>query len=88
MTRPQAKVASDQVKLQGDQATLASLQATAMNPGTTYTWLPQAGEVIKQDQPVYSVSDEPVPLLYGSRRRLPGVLRGHVRRRRRGRADP
>jgi hypothetical protein len=62
----QGKVQADQVKLQGDQATLASAQATATNPGTTYTWLPQAGEVIKQDQPVYSVSNEPVPLLYGS----------------------
>jgi multidrug efflux pump subunit AcrA (membrane-fusion protein) len=62
----QAKVGSDQVRLQGDQATLASLQATATNPGTTYTWLPQPGEAIRQDQPVYAVSDEPVPLLYGS----------------------
>ena len=61
-----AKVASDQAKLQGDQATLALLQATAMNPGTTYTSLPQASEIIRQDQPVYSISDEPVPLLYGS----------------------
>jgi hypothetical protein len=61
-----AKVASDQVRLQGDQASLASLQATALNPGTTYTWLPQAGQVIRQGQPVYSVSAEPVPLLYGS----------------------
>jgi hypothetical protein len=62
----QAAVASDQTKLQGDQATLASLQATAVNSGTTYTWLPQPGEVIKEDQPVYSLSNEPVPLLYGS----------------------
>ena len=37
-----------------------------MNPGTTYTSLPQVGDVIRQDQPVYSVSNEPVPLLYGS----------------------
>jgi len=62
----QAKVQADQTKLQGDQATLASLQATEVNPGTAYTWLPQVGEIIKQDQPVYSLSDEPVPLLYGS----------------------
>ena len=62
----QAKVGADQVKLQGDQATLSSDQATAMNPGTTYTWLPQVGHVIRQDQQVYGVSDEPVPLMYGS----------------------
>jgi len=62
----QAKVGADQVKLQGDRATLSSDQATALNPGTTYTWLPQAGHVIRQDQRVYAVSGEPVPLLYGS----------------------
>jgi Putative peptidoglycan binding domain len=62
----QAKVASDETKLQGDQATLASLQATAVNPGTAYTALPKVGEIIRQDHPVYSVSNEPVPLLYGS----------------------
>jgi peptidoglycan hydrolase-like protein with peptidoglycan-binding domain len=42
------------------------LQVTAVNPGTTYTSLPKVGDVIRQDQPAYSVSDEPVPLLYGS----------------------
>jgi hypothetical protein len=62
----QGKVGADQVKLQGDQATLASDQADAANPGTTYTWLPTAGQVIRQDQPVYAVSEQPVPLLYGS----------------------
>jgi peptidoglycan hydrolase-like protein with peptidoglycan-binding domain len=34
--------------------------------GGVYTWLPEPGEVIRQDQPVYSVGNEPVPLLYGS----------------------
>jgi peptidoglycan hydrolase-like protein with peptidoglycan-binding domain len=62
----QAKVGADKVKMQGDQVTLASERATAVNPGTIYTWLPSTGEVIRQDQPVYSVSDVPVPLLYGS----------------------
>ncbi|HTX84437.1 MAG TPA: peptidoglycan-binding domain-containing protein [Streptosporangiaceae bacterium] len=62
----QATIAADQTKLAADQATLSSDQATAVNPGTTYTWLPQPGQVIRQDQAVYSVSDQPVPLLYGS----------------------
>jgi hypothetical protein len=62
----QAKVQSDQTQLQGAQATLASLQASEVNPGTAYTWLPAVGEIIRQDQPVYSLSNEPVPLLYGS----------------------
>jgi hypothetical protein len=34
--------------------------------GEVYTWLPEPGQVIRQDQPVYSVGGEPVPLLYGS----------------------
>ena len=34
--------------------------------GGVYTWLPEPGAVIKQDQPVYSVGNVPVPLLYGS----------------------
>jgi hypothetical protein len=62
----QGKVGADQVTLAGDQAALAADQADATNPGTTYTWLPAVGQVIQQDQPVYSVSDEPVRLLYGS----------------------
>jgi Putative peptidoglycan binding domain len=61
----QAKVQSDETTLQADQAILASDRATAVNPGTAYTWLPGAGEVIRQDQRVYAVSGEPVPLLYG-----------------------
>jgi hypothetical protein len=62
----QGKVGADQITLRGDEETLAQVQAAAVNPGTTYTWLPQPGQVIKQDQAVYSVSDEPVPLLYGA----------------------
>jgi hypothetical protein len=34
--------------------------------GGVYTWLPQPGQVIKQGQPLYSVGNQPVPLLYGS----------------------
>jgi peptidoglycan hydrolase-like protein with peptidoglycan-binding domain len=34
--------------------------------GGVYTWLPELGAVIKQDQPLYSVGNVPVPLLYGS----------------------
>jgi hypothetical protein len=62
----QARVASDETKLQGDETTLASLQTMAVNPGATFTSLPKAGDIIKQDQAVYSVSNEAVPLLYGS----------------------
>ena len=61
----QAKIAGDQTKLQGDQASLASDQATSVNPGTTYTSLPNVGDTVREDQSVYSVSNEQVPLLYG-----------------------
>ena len=61
----QAKVGADQTKLSGDRASLASLRATQAIGGTTYTWLPQPGQVIRQGQRVYAVSEEPVPLLYG-----------------------
>ena len=62
----QAKIQSDQTALQGDEAALALAQENAANPGTTYTGLPAVGDVIKEDQSVYSVSNQSVPLLYGS----------------------
>jgi len=34
--------------------------------GGVYTSLPQPGQIIRQDQSLYSVSNQPVPLLYGS----------------------
>jgi hypothetical protein len=62
----QAKVQSDQTKLQGDQAILTMAQSSAINPGTTYTALPKVGDIIKEDETVYAVSSQPVPLLYGT----------------------
>ncbi len=62
----QGKVGSDTTKLQSDETSLALLQSTAASPGTAYTWLPAVGQVIRRDQRVYSVSNESVPLLYGS----------------------
>jgi Putative peptidoglycan binding domain len=62
----QAKVLSDQTNLQGDEAALALAQQNATNPGTTYTALPNVGDVINEDHSVYSVGNQPVPLLYGS----------------------
>ena len=86
-TRTRPRSHSDQTKLQGDQATLASLQATAVNPGTTYTSLPKVGDVIKRG-PARLLAQQrtgAAPLRLDPR--LPGVLRRHVRRRRCGRAD-
>jgi hypothetical protein len=39
---------------------------TALGGGGVYTWLPQPGQVIRQDQPLYSLGNQPVPLLYGT----------------------
>lgn len=39
--------------------------AARSGPGATYTWLPRVGDIIRQDAPVYSLDNQPVPLLYG-----------------------
>jgi hypothetical protein len=62
----QAKIQADQTKLAGDQSSLASAQSTETSAGTTYTALPTVGDVVTEDQSVYSVSNEAVPLLYGA----------------------
>jgi hypothetical protein len=62
----QAKLQADTNQLQAAQANLAALDVSAVNPGTTYTELPKVGQIIAEDQAVYGVGDEPVPLLYGA----------------------
>lgn len=61
-----ASIQSDETRLAGDEATLSSERATETNPGTTFTYLPRVGALIKEDDTVYSLGDAPVPLLYGS----------------------
>ena len=65
-TQAQAKIQSDDNQIQSAQANLASLEATEATSGGSYTWLPTVGDIIKEDQAVYSVSNQRVPLLYGS----------------------
>jgi hypothetical protein len=65
-TQAQSKIQSDDNQIQQAQSNLTNLEATEAASGGTYTWLPKAGDIIKEDQPVYSVSNQPVPLLYGS----------------------
>ncbi len=62
----EAKLQSDTTQLQNAEANLVALRPTAVNTGTTYTFLPKVGDIISQDQPVYSLNGQPVPLLYGS----------------------
>ncbi|MGO9873310.1 MAG: peptidoglycan-binding protein [Acidimicrobiia bacterium] len=62
----QAKIAADTLQVHDADTNLAAVGATAVNPGTTYTALPQTGQIITQDQPVYSVNGQAVPLLYGT----------------------
>jgi hypothetical protein len=65
-TQAQSKVQSDNEQIQQAQANLANLEATEVGSGTTYTWLPKVGTLIGEDQPVYALNGQPVPLLYGS----------------------
>ena len=65
-TQAQSKIQSDDNQIQSGQSNLANLEATEASPEGTLTWLPKAGDLIHQDQPVYSISNQSVPLLYGS----------------------
>ncbi len=65
-TQAQSKIQSDDNQIQANLANLANLEATETSSGGTYTWLAKVGDLIKEDQPVYSISNQPVPLLYGS----------------------
>jgi multidrug efflux pump subunit AcrA (membrane-fusion protein) len=62
----QAKIEQDDNQIASAQAGLAQAEASEVGSGTTYTGLPKVGDLIRQDQPVYWVSNQPVPLLYGS----------------------
>jgi Putative peptidoglycan binding domain len=65
-SQAQAKIQADDNQIQSAESNLTSLEATEASSGTTYTSLPQVGDLISEDQAVYSASNEPVPLLYGS----------------------
>jgi Putative peptidoglycan binding domain len=65
-TQAQSKIQSDDDQIQQAQANLANLETTEAGSGTTYTWLPKVGDLIGEDQPVYDLNGQPVPLLYGS----------------------
>ena len=62
----QARVQADTTQLVAAQSDLATLRVNEVNTATTYTSLPKNGDIISQDQPVYSLNGQPVPLLYGS----------------------
>ena len=62
----QAKLASDNMAVQNATAALALVERTATNPGTTYTALPAAGQIISQGQQLYAIDGKPVPLFYGT----------------------
>jgi hypothetical protein len=65
-TQAQTKVQSDDNQIQSARSNLTNLEVTEADSGGTYTSLPKVGDIIKEDQAVYSVSNQPVPLLYGS----------------------
>lgn len=62
----EAKLNADLAALRSAQSALATAEASAVNPGTTYTSLPAVGAKVAQGQALYSVSGIPVPLFYGT----------------------
>ena len=66
-TRPRPRSRPTTPSCQSAQANLAALEATAVDPGQRPTpGCRRSGDLISEDQPVYSLSNQSVPLLYGS----------------------
>lgn len=61
-----AKLNADSLALTNAENTLSLDEASAVNPGSTYTALPAMGQIVKQGEALYSVSGIPVPLFYGT----------------------
>ncbi|MBV8527059.1 MAG: HlyD family efflux transporter periplasmic adaptor subunit [Candidatus Dormibacteraeota bacterium] len=61
-----SKLSADESALANAQSALATADASAVNPGTTYTSLPAAGTKVTQGQSLYSVGGVTVPLFYGN----------------------
>ena len=62
----ESKLSADEAALQNAQTALATAEASAVNPGTTYTSLPAVGAKVTQGQQLYAVGGVPVPLFYGT----------------------
>jgi hypothetical protein len=60
------QIAGAEINLAADQSALASSQQTALAPGTTFTGVPAAGQVVRQGQTLYALDSQSVPLLYGA----------------------
>jgi hypothetical protein len=89
VTGDEAKVAADARQVSSAQTALASAQAnlataaasaSAYGQGSTFTFLPAAGQVIRRGQALYGVNGAPVVLLYGAttpwRAFVPGMAPG------------
>ena len=61
-----SKLNADEAVLQNAETALSTAEASAVNPGTTYTSLPAVGAKVTQGQPLYAVGGVPVPLFYGT----------------------
>lgn len=62
----ESKLSADEAALQNAETAFSTAQASAVNPGTTYTSLPAVGAKVTQGQPLYAVGGVPVPLVYGT----------------------
>jgi hypothetical protein len=59
-------LAGDETTLSATKSALAGDEAQATNPNATFTSLPAPGRVITRGEVVFSLNDQPVPLLYGA----------------------
>ncbi len=56
---------SEQTSVDGTLGYAGTYTVVARSPGGTCTWLPAGGQVVRQGQRLYSVTNSPVVLLYG-----------------------
>ena len=86
--RPRPRSSPTTPRSSRPRPTWPSSQPTAATSGATYTWLPEGGRH-HQRGPAGLLTQRPArAAAVRLGRRLPGVLRRHGRRRRRGPADP
>jgi hypothetical protein len=72
----QAKLDLDASALRAAQATAAAAEVAALGAGTTLTWLPRAGQTVREGDPVYALNGTPAPLLYGQTPLFRGLQEG------------
>jgi hypothetical protein len=66
VTSAQQTLTSDEQSLSVSRETLSTDESDAVNPGTTFTDLPELGALLHRGETVYSLDAHPVPLFYST----------------------